>query len=142
MSIFFQIKGIECKRNLKWLSMQMLKKNFRILFKPIKPPGHPWVFTKNLSPFSPAVWPAIRNKYMNVLFYDIDIYYIYNLFNKTTHLYLYVVYRRPNGWTEWAEIYCGHSGVCYRLKNSKFFIQIFKKKIFHGQRWALKHSIS
>ena len=23
----------------------------------------------------------------------------------------YVPYSRPNGWTDWAEIFCGHSGV-------------------------------
>ena len=32
------------------------------------------------------------------------------------------VYSRPNGWTNWAEIFCGHSlvaGGCLRLKKSK-----------------------
>ena len=42
---------------------------------------------------------------------------------------LYVAYRRPNGWTDWAEIFCGHSWVaagCYRLnKILKSFLQIF-----------------
>ena len=28
--------------------------------------------TKNVSPIGPAVWPAIRSIYMNVLFYYID----------------------------------------------------------------------
>ena len=28
---------------------------------------------KNVSPIGPAVWPVIRNIYMNVLFYYIDI---------------------------------------------------------------------
>ena len=23
---------------------------------------------------------------------------------------IYVPYSRPNGWTDWAEIFCGHSG--------------------------------
>ena len=38
--------------------------------------------------------------------------------------YIYVAYSRPNGWTDWAEIVCGHSwvaGGCYRLKKSNFF---------------------
>jgi len=30
------------------------------------------VSTKNFSPFGSAVWPSIRNIYMNVLFYYID----------------------------------------------------------------------
>ena len=62
-----------------------------------------------------------------------------NLYNKTSHsIRIYVPYSRLNGWTDWAEIFCGHSwvaGGCYRLKNnSKFFFQIIflfsKKKIF------------
>ena len=39
---------------------------------------------------------------------------------------LYVPYSRPNDWTDWAESFCGHSGVaagCYRLKKSVFFFQ-------------------
>ena len=31
---------------------------------------------------------------------------------------IYVPYSWPNGWTDWAEIFCGHSwvaGGCYRL---------------------------
>ena len=32
-----------------------------------------------------------------------------NLYNKTRHSYIYVVYSRPNGSTDWAEIFCGHS---------------------------------
>ena len=42
--------------------------------------------------------------------------------NKTKHSY--VPYSRPNGWTEWAEIFCGHSWVvrgCLRLKKSNIF---------------------
>ena len=42
--------------------------------------------------------------------------------NKTRHSYIYVTYSRPNGWTDWAEFFCGHSwvaGGCYRLKDSK-----------------------
>ena len=37
---------------------------------------------------------------------------------------IYVPYSRPNGSTEWAEIFCGHSWVAF------FF--------FHGQRRALQ----
>ena len=51
--------------------------------------------------------------------------------------HIYVPYSRPNGWTDWAEIFCGHSevaGGCHRLK--KF--EIFSFKIFHGQRRALQ----
>ena len=38
-------------------------------------------------------------------------------------IHIYVAYSRPNCWTDWAEIFCGHSWVargCYRLKN-RFF---------------------
>jgi len=34
--------------------------------------GYPWVPSQNVSPFGPAVWPAIGNIYGNVLFYYID----------------------------------------------------------------------
>ena len=30
---------------------------------------------------------------------------------KTRHLYIHVAYCRPNDWTDWAEIFCGHSGI-------------------------------
>ena len=46
--------------------------------------------------------------------------------------HIYVPYSRPNGWTDWAEILCGHSGVaggCYRLKNRNFFF-LFEKFFF------------
>ena len=46
---------------------------------------------------------------------------------------VYVGYSRPNGWTDWAEIFCKHSwvaGGCYRLKKSK--------KQFNAQRRALQ----
>ena len=38
--------------------------------------------------------------------------------------HIYVPYSRPNGWTDRAEIFCGHLGAVwggYRLKKSKFF---------------------
>jgi len=44
--------------------------------------------------------------------------------NKTRHLYIYVAYSLPNGWTDWAEVFCEHLWVV------KFF--------FHGQRRALQ----
>ena len=62
-----------------------------------------------------------------------------------------IAYCRSNGWTEWAEIFCGHSWVvgfrgCLRLKKTrnfvlqvkicfKFFFSIF---FCHGQRRALQ----
>ena len=45
---------------------------------------------------------------------------------------IYVPYSRPNGWTDWAEIFCGHSGVaggCFRQKKSIIFLKTFLKKI-------------
>ena len=56
---------------------------------------------------------------------------------------IYVPYSRPNGWTEWAKIFCGHSwvaGGCYRLKNQNFFFPkfFFQHFFFHGQRQALQ----
>ena len=36
--------------------------------------------------------------------------------------------RRPNGWTEWAEIFCGHSlvaGGCQSKNKFEFFLFIF-----------------
>ena len=38
------------------------------------PPVYPWIPSKNVSPFGPAVWPALGNIYTNVLFYCIDYY--------------------------------------------------------------------
>ena len=58
--------------------------------------------------------------------------------------HIYVPYSRPNGWTDWADIFCGHSGVAegwHRLKkNSKIFFKIyfFSTFFFHGQRRALQ----
>ena len=41
-----------------------------------------------------------------------------------------VAYSRPNGWTEWTEFFCGHSGVPSGvLKTKKRFLFVFKKKI-------------
>ena len=50
-----------------------------------------------------------------------------NLYNKPRHsyIYVYVLYSRPNGWTEWAEILCGHSWVAgaKKIRNDKFFFK-------------------
>ena len=46
---------------------------------------------------------------------------IYIIKQRHSYIYTYVAYSRPNGWTEWAEIFCGHAwvaGGCYRLKNN------------------------
>ena len=52
-----------------------LKKKVIEFFEPMSPPGYPWVSTKNVSPFVPAVWPAIGNMHTNVLlYYYINIY--------------------------------------------------------------------
>ena len=54
---------------------------------------------------------------------------------------LYVPYSRPNGWTDWAEIFWGRSwvaGGCYRQKKIVFSnIFFFDNFFFHGQRLAL-----
>ena len=40
-----------------------------------------------------------------------------NLYNKQDkHIYIYVDYSRPNDWTDWAEIFFGHSWVAGRNK--------------------------
>ena len=43
-------------------------------------------------------------------------------------IHIYVAYSRPNGWTDWADIFCD------RQKNSKFFSPTF----FHGQHRTLQ----
>ena len=40
------------------------------------------------------------------------------LYNKTRHIYIYAAYSWPNGWTDWANIFCGWG--CAK-KNLKFF---------------------
>ena len=66
-----------------------------------------------------------------------------NLNNITRHSY--IAYSRPNGWTDWAEIFCEHSLVaeaCHRLKKSKYFFfknfSSFFQFFFQGQRRALQ----
>ena len=57
-------------RRCSWKKMWKKKKlNF---FFAYNTPGHPWASTKNASPIGPAVWPAKRNIFLNVLFYFID----------------------------------------------------------------------
>jgi len=57
---FYYLLYFDLKKIKKW------KKNS--IFLLITPP---WVSTKKVSPIGPAVWPAIRNINMNVLFYYI-----------------------------------------------------------------------
>ena len=50
-------------------------------------------------------------------------------------IHIYVPYSRPNDWTVWTELFCGHSWVawgCHRLKKNHFFNKILnmKKKIY------------
>ena len=89
------------------------------------------------NPFFPTILP---------LFYIISYfsaYYPTTLFSyNPTIIYIikqdiriYVPYSRPNGWTDWAEIFCGHSWVAGGLKNPIFFFQNF---FFHEQRRALQ----
>jgi len=40
-------------------------------------PGYAWVFSKNVSPLRPAVWPAIANIQTNV--YELEEHYYINL---------------------------------------------------------------
>ena len=62
-------------------------------------------------------------------------------------IHIHVAYSRPNGWTEWADIFCGHSwvaGVCLRLKRIEtFLLKYFFKNFnffffFFGQRRILQ----
>ena len=44
---------------------------------------------------------------------------------------MYFHYSRPTSWTEWAEIFCGHSwmpggGACFRLKQNPKLKKIFQ----------------
>ena len=51
---------------------------------------------------------------------------VYKAHKALTHIYIYVSYSWPNGWTEWAEIFRGNPGrlgVTYAKKNSTFFFQ-------------------
>ena len=41
--------------------------------------------------------------------YNATTLFLYN--KQNTRIYIYVVYSRPNGWIDWADILCGHSWV-------------------------------
>jgi len=57
-----------------------------------------------------------------------------DIYIRKQDIHIYVAYVRPNGWTEWAEIFGGHSGVkCYI-----FFQNFLIKFFFPWQRWALQ----
>ena len=48
---------------------------------------------------------------------------------------IYVTDSRPNGWTDWAEILCGHSWVavvCFRLEKNQFFFEIYSLRTTPG----------
>ena len=45
------------------------------------------------------------------------------------NIYIHVAYSRPNGWTNWADIFCGQ-GVLQAIQKFDIFFFIF----FHGQR--------
>ncbi len=52
------------------------------------------------------------------------------IYIKKLDIRIYVGYSRPNGWTDWVEIFCEHSAVaggCFRLKkiNSYNFFPFF-----------------
>ena len=136
-------------------------------------PGHQWVSLKKFQPIWSSRSASIANtqlytsKYIYVsekLYYkefkedlklfkfdDSKVKWIlqipYNLLiyiiKQDIHICIYVAYSRPNGWTDWADKFCGHSwvaGGCYRLNKmenifSEYFVQIF---FFHWQRRALQ----
>ena len=61
---------------------------------------------------------------------------MFYIIKQDIRIYIYVAYSRPNGWTDWAEICCGHlwvAGECYKPKKNFIF-----KKRFQGQRRALQ----
>ena len=58
--------------------------------------------------------------------YNATTLFLYNKQNTR----IYVAYSRPNGWTDWAEIFCGHSwvaGGCYRHKIHFFQFYFFSR---------------
>ena len=58
---------VELKKNNFWRKKSSFKKS--TIFEPILPPRNPWVSSKNVSQFGPAVWPAIVNKYICIYTY-------------------------------------------------------------------------
>ena len=63
----------------------------------------------------------------SIFYLFIKIYLLFYIIKKEIHfiyIYIYVAYSRPNGLTDWAEMFYGHSrvaGWCHRLKNWLFF---------------------
>ena len=56
-----------------------------------------------------------------------------------TDIYIYVPSGRPNGWTEWAKIFCGQSRVAWEWHRLKKLIYSFHNfSFFHGQHRALQ----
>ena len=59
-------------------------------------------------------------------------------------IHVCVAYSRPNSWTEWTEIFCGHSWVAGGVIGKKigcFSLKVYFFKIFffpHEQRRALQ----
>ena len=53
-----------------------------------------------------------RIRLINEIIYNktLSIKILHNLYNKT-RIYIFVAYSWQNGWTEWTDIFCGHSGV-------------------------------
>ena len=47
-------------------------------------------------------------------------------------IHIYVAYSRPNGWTDWANFFCGHSWLkkIEILFSKKILFQIFFSKFF------------
>jgi len=60
---------VEFKKNNFWRKKSSFKKS--TIFEPILPPRNPWVSSKNVSQFGPAVWPAIIGYIANM---QINIY--------------------------------------------------------------------
>ena len=56
--------------------------------------------------WSLVIWENIFKMFQK--YFKISFTFIYK--NKT-FVYIYVPYSRPNGWTDWAEIFCGQSWV-------------------------------
>ena len=55
-----------------------------------------------------------------VLLLELYIYYMYIIYIYIIKqdIHMYVAYSRQNDWTDWAEIFCGHSWMaegCYKL---------------------------
>ena len=82
--------------NISWrLDVARGKKNWRQIFElflTFFTPRPPMSVHKNISPIGPAVWLAIRNIYMNVLYYYLDtILYIEHLLER--HVFrLYILF--------------------------------------------------